>query len=189
MVGQSVAKQYYSFVGRTLAEENLHGFSFKKSRKRGDTSLNPYSPQRIELPLYFNTPKRKDDLVNVKRYKTKSDEVETKKSPYLNNQSALNMFCADSGEQLMFKKRLKDYNLLAFACKRANKTRVAFSIMGRTKDGRTTVRECSTTTWGATCTPSSATSSSLTSARKLATLTVTSLIKCKERLWPITALE
>jgi hypothetical protein len=122
MVGQSVAKQYYSFVGRTLAEENLHGFSFKKSRRRGDTSLNPYSPQRIELPLYFNTPKRKDDLVNIRRYKPKSEE--SKKSPYLNNQSAFNMFCADSGEQLMFKKRLRDYNLLAFACKRANKTRV-----------------------------------------------------------------
>jgi len=122
MVGQSIAKQYYSFVGRTLAEENLHGFSFKKSRRRGDSTLNPYSPQRIELPLYFNTPKRKDDLVNIRRYKPKSEE--NKNSPYLNNQSALNMFCADSGEQLMFKKRLKDYSLLAFACKRANKTRV-----------------------------------------------------------------
>ena len=114
---------------RSLAEENLHGFSFKKSKKRGDSVLDPYSPQRIELPLYFNTPKRMDNLVNIRRYKTKSEEDQSNKSPYLNNQSALNMFCTDSGEQLLFKKRLKDYNMLAFACKRANKTRVNLYII------------------------------------------------------------
>jgi len=125
---KSVAKNYFSFVGRTLAEENLHGFSFKKPKMRNDPSLDPYNPQRIELPLYFNTPKRKDDLVDIRKYRTKSDKPEDqpKNSSFINNPSALNMSYGDSVERLICKKRLKDYDLLAFACKRANKMRVFF---------------------------------------------------------------
>ena len=125
MSSQTVAKQYYSFVGRTLAEENLHDFSFKEPRRRGQASLDPYSPQRIELPMYFNTPKRKDNLINIRKYQIRAVTEEDKRAlPFINNQSAFNMSYADSAEQLVYKKRLKDYDLLGLACKRANKMRV-----------------------------------------------------------------
>ena len=39
--------------------------------------------------------------------------------------SALNMSYADSYNRLAAQKRLKDYNILAFACKRAGKSRVS----------------------------------------------------------------
>lgn len=107
----------------------MRGFNFKKNNKRADTSMDPYVPQRIELPLYFNTPKRKDDLLNSRKYKMKSPEKPDLNDSYINHQSALNMSYADSADSVLSKKRLKDYALLAFACKRANKPRVIIIIV------------------------------------------------------------
>ncbi len=125
---QAVAKQYFSFVGRTLAEENLYGFSFKRGRRRADASMDPYSPQRIELPLYFNTPKRRDNFLDPHKYRVRAEVEDSEDNPnnssYINNQSALNMSYADSVDRILSKKRLKDYDLLALACKRAEKGRV-----------------------------------------------------------------
>lgn len=45
---------------------------------------------------------------------------------FINNSSALNMSYADSYNRIAASKRLKDYSLLAFACKRANKLRVSY---------------------------------------------------------------
>ena len=124
MLRKSGEQQYHSFIGSTLAEENLYGFSFKKSPFQKDSLLDPYNPQRIELPLYFNTPKRRDNLINLRRYRNQSSNKSMNSTPYLNNQSALNMSCSDSCEQLLFKKRLRDYKFLASACKRGQKSRV-----------------------------------------------------------------
>ena len=123
---QLTAKDHFSLVGRTLAEENLHGFSFKKKRATNESSLNPYCPQRIELPLYFNTPRRKDDLINSTKYRTNCRTAvgRPRDTSFINHSSALNMSCVDSADRIISKKRLRDYALLAFACKRANKLRV-----------------------------------------------------------------
>ena len=130
--GQSTAKQHFSLVGRTLAEENLHGFSFKKKRATNEGSLNPYCPQRIELPLYFNTPRRKDDLIDSTKYRTvrRSAAGRPRDPSFINHASALNMSCIDSADRIISKKRLQDYALLAFACKRANKLRVGWILEG-----------------------------------------------------------
>lgn len=87
--------------------------------------MDPYNPQRIELPLYFNTPKRKDELLDSKKYKMRSPNKNDPNGSFINHQSALNMSYGDSADCVLSKKRLQDYSLLAFACKRANKPRVA----------------------------------------------------------------
>ena len=56
---------------KTLAEENLKGFRLKNLQKESDLPLRVNQPQRIELPIYFNTPKRKEDIMNTKRLKDK----------------------------------------------------------------------------------------------------------------------
>ncbi len=86
-----------------------------------NTSMNPYAPQRIELPLYFNTPMRKDDLVDPGKYRAKSKAGAD--TSFINNESALNMSYVEPSERILYQKRLKDYSILAFACKRANKLR------------------------------------------------------------------
>ena len=48
---------------KTLAEENLKGFRLKNLQKESDLPLRVNQPQRIELPVYFNTPKRKEDII------------------------------------------------------------------------------------------------------------------------------
>ena len=53
--------------GKTLAEENLKGFRLRNLQKESDLPLRINQPQRIELPIYFNTPKRKEDIINRKR--------------------------------------------------------------------------------------------------------------------------
>lgn len=47
---------------KTLAEENLKGFKLKNLQKESDIPLRVNQAQRIELPIYFNTPKRKEDI-------------------------------------------------------------------------------------------------------------------------------
>ena len=56
---------------KTLAEENLKGFRLKNLQKESDLPLRVNQPQRIELPIYFNTPKRKEDIIAGNRLKDK----------------------------------------------------------------------------------------------------------------------
>jgi len=99
---------------KTLAEENLRGFRLKSLQKENDLPLRVNCPQRIELPMYFNTPKRKEDIISKNRLKTKAKVMKD---------SALNMCYIDSYNRLAARKRLKDYSILSFACKRAGKSR------------------------------------------------------------------
>ncbi len=52
---------------KTLAEENLKGFRLKNLQKESDLPLRVNQAQRIELPVYFNTPKRKEDIIASQR--------------------------------------------------------------------------------------------------------------------------
>lgn len=99
---------------KTLAEENLRGFRLKSLQKENDLPLRVNCPQRIELPMYFNTPRRKEDIMANNRLQAKVKSMKD---------SALNMSYIDSYNRLASKKRLKDYAILAFACKRAGKSR------------------------------------------------------------------
>lgn len=99
---------------KTLAEENLRGFRLKSLQKENDLPLRVNCPQRIELPMYFNTPKRKEDIMAKNRLQSKVKSM---------RESALNMSYVDSYNRLAAKKRLKDYAILSFACKRAGKSR------------------------------------------------------------------
>ncbi len=56
---------------KTLAEENLKGFRLKNIQKEGDMPLRVNQPQRIELPVYFNTPRRQEDILSRKRLQDK----------------------------------------------------------------------------------------------------------------------
>ena len=99
---------------KTLAEENLRGFRLKSLQKENDLPLRVNCPQRIELPMYFNTPKRKEDIISNYRLKSKINSLKD---------SALSMSYADSYNRIAAKKRLKDYEILSFAWKRAGKSR------------------------------------------------------------------
>ena len=99
---------------KTLAEENLRGFRLKSLQKENDLPLRVNCPQRIELPMYFNTPRRKEDIMSKNRLQTKIKSMKD---------SALNMSYIDSYNRLAARKRLKDYAILSFACKRAGKSR------------------------------------------------------------------
>ena len=97
--------------------------------------------QRIELPIYFNTPKRKEDIISKKRLMEKNAHLEKN---IMNNNSGLTMSYTDSYNRIAAQKRLKDYDILAFACKRAGKSRdegrsyystgVLFDNLGKFKD-------------------------------------------------------
>ena len=91
---------------KTLAEENLRGFRLKSLQKENDLPLRVNCPQRIELPMYFNTPKRKEDIISNYRLKSKINSLKD---------SALSMSYADSYNRIAAKKRLKDYEILSFA--------------------------------------------------------------------------
>jgi len=115
-------RRLYPITGRTLAEENLREASDKISQR---IELSPYSPQRVGLPFYFNTPIRKDNLLDSGRYSGKlSERVNARRTRnYLNNESLRNMSYRDRIDTMQCKKRVKDYSILAFACKRANNHR------------------------------------------------------------------
>ena len=49
----------------------MKGFRLKNLQKESDLPLRVNQPQRIELPIYFNTPKRKEDIIAGKRLKDK----------------------------------------------------------------------------------------------------------------------
>lgn len=78
---------------KTLAEENLKGFRLRNLQKESDLPLRVNQPQRIELPIYFNTPKRKEDIISKKRLTNKGAELT---ASVLKNNSGLNMAYADS---------------------------------------------------------------------------------------------
>lgn len=99
---------------KTLAEENLRGFRLRNLQKENDLSLRTNCAQRIELPIYFNTPKRREDIFSNHRLQAKTQSKNT---------SALNMSYTDSYNRIAAQKRLKDYAILSFACKRAGKSR------------------------------------------------------------------
>ena len=105
---------------KTLAEENLKGFRLRNLQKESDLPLRVNQPQRIELPIYFNTPKRKEDVINKKRLIEKNNSLEKN---IMANNSGLTMSYTDSYNRIAAQKRLKDYEILAFACKRAGKSR------------------------------------------------------------------
>ncbi|CAG9323805.1 unnamed protein product [Blepharisma stoltei] len=104
------------FPSRTLAEDNMEGhFS-----SRNKAELFPHEitkPQRIELPVYFNTPRR----FSFSRPKSPPKPANVNNSFKNPNQSFQNNLDLEKKTTVM--KRLKDYNMLAFACKRAGKTR------------------------------------------------------------------
>lgn len=88
--------------------------------------MDPNKPQRIQLPEYYNTPLRKDYRLNMTKYiAMKKDRSGNEKyGSYINHSSALNMSYSDQADRIISQKRLKDYTLLAFACKRGNLLRV-----------------------------------------------------------------
>jgi hypothetical protein len=60
---------------KTLAEENLKGFRLKNVSKENDLSMRTNCPQRIELPIYFNTPKRQEDIFSAQKLRTKAKQT------------------------------------------------------------------------------------------------------------------
>jgi len=78
-----------------------------------------FSPQRIELPAYFNTPRRVEDGIVKNKISNEANVIQS----LLKNNSGLTMSYKDSYNRLMASKRLKDYSMLAFACRRAGKHR------------------------------------------------------------------
>ena len=95
------------YPSRTLAEDNMSG------HLSGHTAGIPHEltkPQRIELPVYFNTPRR---------YIQPRPISPTSKA----NPNSSFTQTVDLEKKTTISKRLKDYSMLAFACKRAGKTR------------------------------------------------------------------
>ena len=78
---------------KTLAEENLRGFRLRNLQKESDLPLRVNQAQRIELPIYFNTPKRKEDIISKKRLIEKNQSLEKN---IMNNNSGLTMSYSDS---------------------------------------------------------------------------------------------
>jgi len=93
---------------RTLAEENMSAFMTGR-RKVEEFPSEINKPQRIELPVYFNTPRR----YTLPRGRGSSTERPAR-LPVSNLQS---------DKKVSVMRRLKDYQMLAFACKRSGKTR------------------------------------------------------------------
>lgn len=93
---------------RTLAEENMSAFMTGR-RKVEEFPSEINKPQRIELPVYFNTPRR----YPFTRGRGSSTERPAR-LPVSNLQS---------DKKVSVMRRLKDYQMLAFACKRSGKTR------------------------------------------------------------------
>ncbi len=88
---------------RTMADENLQGALPKQSQQRFPDLRKPL---RIELPAYFNTPRRSELA-----------EQEEKGLP------GIGRFTVESEERVRIQKRLKDYQHLALACRRAKKAK------------------------------------------------------------------
>lgn len=93
------------YPSRTLAEDNMSGHL----ANRGPSFPHELTkPQRIELPVYFNTPRR---FIPPRPISPTSKQNSSFQQP------------VDLEKKTTITKRLKDYSMLAFACKRAGKTR------------------------------------------------------------------
>ena len=87
----------------TLAEENeVRHFN----KPRNSEAVVPSLPQRIELPLFFNTPCRRPNSHLNKTTRDVQEDEKVQNDIYI---SAL--------------RRLKDYEMLAFGCRRGGKIR------------------------------------------------------------------
>ena len=94
-------------IGGSLAEENeVKQFN----RQRNNRSMAPSQPHRIELPLFFNTPSR---VINDNSLLNKTANEEDNKGKEK----------VDNGTYISVMRRLKDYEMLAFGCRRAGKVR------------------------------------------------------------------
>ena len=92
----------HNIVG-TLAEENdVRNFN----KPRNSEVIAPSLPQRIELPLFFNTPCRRPQSFFNKSTREDKEEEKVENDVYI---SAM--------------RRLKDYEMLAFGCRRGGKIR------------------------------------------------------------------
>lgn len=94
-----------------MAEENLRDFQFSRIKKDSTAHKKIFSPQRIQLPAYFNTPKRIEDGLIRDKISSQKTIIQS----LLKNNSGLTMSYKDSYNRIMANKRLKDYNMLAFA--------------------------------------------------------------------------
>lgn len=97
----------------------MRDFQFSHIKKDPATHSKVFSPQRIQLPAYFNTPRRVEDGIVRDKISSHKNIIQS----LLKNNSGLTMSYKDSYNRIMANKRLKDYNMLAFACKRAGKHR------------------------------------------------------------------
>jgi len=79
------------------------------------------------LPKYFNIPQRKDYLLSkskLKNFMHQSKSIGKKSIIDKKNINLINMSYTDHYDLNVTKKRLKDYQILAEACRRANKYKV-----------------------------------------------------------------
>lgn len=70
--------------------------------------MAPSQPHRIELPLFFNTPTRVANESSVLNKTVQEGKVDEK---------------VDNATKVTVMRRLKDYEMLAFGCRRAGKVR------------------------------------------------------------------
>lgn len=73
--------------------------------------MAPSQPHRIELPLFFNTPSRVVEEQSVINRTVNEEDQPRKKDK------------VDNGTYITVLRRLKDYEMLAFGCRRAGKVR------------------------------------------------------------------
>jgi tetratricopeptide (TPR) repeat protein len=72
--------------------------------------MAPSQPHRIELPLFFNTPSRVVEQTSVLNRTANEEEHKGRDK-------------VDNGTYISVMRRLKDYEMLAFGCRRAGKVR------------------------------------------------------------------
>jgi hypothetical protein len=71
--------------------------------------MAPSQPHRIELPLFFNTPARTSEQYSLLNRTTNDEDRKEEK--------------IDNATHVTVLRRLKDYEMLAFGCRRAGKVR------------------------------------------------------------------
>lgn len=113
----------------------MHGTSVKHSARSNGTENFPdlQKPLRIELPSYFNTPRRFD----IPDPTTEATDLPNINPVYHN--------IMEAEEKIRVQKRLKDYKLIAVACKRGKKPKVTLSnnkVYNRTKEEHIIAWEC-----------------------------------------------
>jgi tetratricopeptide (TPR) repeat protein len=104
------------YPSRTLAEENM-SFALSTKSRTNNLQHELNKPQRIELPVYFNTPRRfgcSTRSSGTRAFSNSRGSVNT---------SFLNISNIESDQKVCTIRRLRDYSMLAFACKRGGKAR------------------------------------------------------------------